>query len=84
MIEARCRDTARAKGCGAPIVFVATASGRLMPLDDSPALRFALFANPAATFEAIRAAHGDAISPHWVTCPHAAMHRRKPARAEPR
>jgi hypothetical protein len=79
MTRSRCSDTpAGGKGCGAPIVWVPTRSGKTMPLDETDALRRILIESSRITFEELRERLvSEHLTPHWATCPNAATHRRR-------
>lgn len=86
---ARCRPRHGAQGCGAPMVFVTTATGEQIPLDPRPHRlgNVEVFHDPDS--DATLAVVHHVIAPtkpwleprffmtHFATCPHAPEHRRK-------
>ena len=63
------RDVRTCKTCGAEIVWLKTALGKNIPVDDSEAARS--YKTDEAEFNPLDA---DLVT-HFATCPHAAMHR---------
>lgn len=67
---------ATCKSCDAPIIWVQTASGKLMPLDAKPERRFVLGAAAGHGDGTRTAQSAETYTSHFATCPQADQHRK--------
>lgn len=65
----------KCKSCQAPIIWVKTLSGKIMPLDEKPESRFVL--NGLGEGNTPYATMVKTYVSHFATCPNASKHRRK-------
>ena len=69
------------KSCGAPIIWVRTENGKMMPLDANPDTEGTIgIVDGVAHFIAseLRFVNSKFYHSHFSTCPNAAKHRKKP------
>jgi hypothetical protein len=79
----------KCKACGAPIVWIGTPSGKIMPCDAKPMAyredihgKAVIMTSDGQTVKCMldttpEAATGIGYTPHWATCPHAAKFKPK-------
>lgn len=73
---------ATCKSCGAQIRWVKTKFGKTMPLDEKPTPDGnVILEDGVAVVIANTTTNLDRFTPHFVTCPHAAKHRKTKEKA---